>query len=174
MLTPKWQRHWASEILSKHLSETRQSCQGPPSRGRSLSVLLIQPQVSTLLHLSFHALSEFQALLNLISGENFMVEFSRKLHPPKKKKAKKSEEKLIQFHVLTSLQSLASSCHKFISLQKPAWDTSYVLNQSQNQHKLPFIHLEYRLVAASSATASYHVKLLILFNLKQYKKLTKL
>lgn len=33
--------------------------------------------------------------------------------------------------------------------------------------------LEYRLVA-SSATASYHAKLLILFNLKQYKKLTKL
>lgn len=127
MLTPKWQRRVASEILlSKHLSETRQFCQGHTAGAEvccCMSVLMIQPQVSTLLHLAFNALSEFEALLNLISREKYlMVKLPSKFHhpPPKKKKAKKSEEKLIQFHVLTSLQSLASSCHKFISLQKAA------------------------------------------------------
>lgn len=176
MLAPKWQRRMASEILlSKHLSETGQFCQGPHSRGKSLLLHICASDTATGiytagLHLPFNALSEFEALLNIISREKY---FLVKFHLPKKRKLKKSEEKLIQFHIFTSLQSLASSCHKFISLQKAAQDTSYILNQSQTQHKLPFIYLEYRLVA-SSATVSYHAKLLILFNLKQYKKLTKL
>lgn len=124
MLTPKWQRRMASEILlSKHLSETGQFCQGPHSRGRSLLLHVRAPDTATGiytagLHLPFNALSEFEALLNLISREKY---FLVKFHLPKKKsKLKKSEEKLIQFYILTSLQSLASSCHKFISMQKAA------------------------------------------------------
>lgn len=127
MLTPKWpQKFFCQSILVKPDNSARDHTAG--AECCCMSVLLIQPQVSTLLHLSFNALSKFEALPNLISTEKyFTVKFPNKLHHSKKRKLKKSEEKLIQFRVFTSLQSLASSCHKFISLQKAA---CYILNQS--------------------------------------------